>query len=110
MTTFNKQDIVLVPFPFSELSFSKKRPALVLAYIASRDELICLMLTSTTKVDAFVDIPINNLEGTGLPKPTVARTSRLFTLKGYMVVKRIGKLNYNDYEKITNKIVQTIKR
>ena len=67
------------------------------------------MTTFTSKVDASVDISINNLQGTGLPKPTVARTSRLFTLKGYLVVKRMGKLNDKDYEKITNKIVQTIK-
>ena len=97
MTTYNQRDIVLVPFPFSELTYAKKRPALVLASIPVRDELICMMLTSSKNIDYSVDIPIDSLAGTGLPKPTVARTSRLFTLKNSMVVKRMGQMHDSDY-------------
>ncbi len=48
MTTYNKKDIILVPFPFSELTYAKKRPALVLASIPSRDELIGMMLVQVS--------------------------------------------------------------
>ena len=83
MTVYEKKDIILVPFPFSELTSMKKRPALVLANIEHRSELICMMLTSTKNVDISVDLPIKIMTGTGLPKPTVARISRLFTLKAH---------------------------
>lgn len=73
MTVYEKRDIILVPFPFSELTSVKKRPALVLVNIKHRGELICMMLTSTRKIDASVDVPIDKMYGTGLPKPTVAR-------------------------------------
>jgi mRNA interferase MazF len=43
MTVYEKGDIILVPFPFSELTSMKKRPALVMASIEHRDELICMM-------------------------------------------------------------------
>ena len=109
MTTYNQKDIVLVPFPFSELTYAKKRPALILASIPARDELICMMLTSSKLIDQSVDIPIDSLDGTGLPKPTVARTSRLFTLKGSMVVKRLGQINDSAYAEIVNRIIQIIK-
>lgn len=109
MTTYNKKDIILVPFPFSELTYAKKRPALILANIPTRDELICMMLTSTKNTDPAVDIPIKNLTDTGLPKPTVARTSRLFTLKSSIVNKRIGKIADNEFNIIVDKLIQLLK-
>ena len=109
MTTYSKKDIILVPFPFSELTYAKKRPALILANIPTRDELICMMLTSTKNTDSLVDIAINNLAGTGLPKPTVARTSRLFTLKSSIVNKKIGKINDFEFNTIVDKLIQLLK-
>ncbi len=109
MTTYNKKDIILVPFPFSELTYAKKRPALILASIPTRNELICMMLTSTKDTDPAVDIPINNLAGTGLPKPTVARISRLFTLKSSIVNKKIGRINVFEFNTITDKLIQLLK-
>ena len=109
MTTYNKKDIILVPFPFSELTYAKKRPALILASIPTRNELICMMLTSTKKTDPVVDVAIDNLAGTGLPKPTVARTSRLFTLKSSIVNKRIGRINDIEYKTVIDKLMQLLK-
>ena len=109
MTTYNKKDVILVPFPFGELSYAKKRPALILASIPTRDELICMMLTSTKNTDPTVDIPINNLAGTGLPKPTVARTSRLFTLKSSIVNKKIGIINDFEFNTLVDKLIHLLK-
>ncbi len=72
MTAYKSMDVILVPFPFSDLAYSKKRPALVLVDIFDRDELICMMLTSTLSIDSQVDIPIKAIDKAGLPKPTVA--------------------------------------
>ncbi len=93
MTAYKCMDVILVPFPFSDLSYSKKRPALVLVDIPDRDELICMMLTLTLSIDSQIDIPIKALDKAGLPKPTVARLSRLFTLKQSLVSKKAG-VNY----------------
>ncbi len=41
MEKFIKGDVVVMPFPFSELSGSKKRPALVLADLPGDDILLC---------------------------------------------------------------------
>lgn len=46
MGRFIKGDILVVPFPFSDLSQSKKRPALVIANIEEGNDLILSQITS----------------------------------------------------------------
>lgn len=109
MTIYKRKDIIFVPFPFSELNYQKKRPALVMASLSSRDELICLMLTSTKQTDFSVDVSLKKLNKTGLPKPTVARTSRIFTFKSSLVIKKIGIVNDDDFRTITDKVIKLLK-
>lgn len=47
-----KGDVVVLPFPFSDLSSSKKRPALVIANLKG-DDLILTQITSQTKKDSY---------------------------------------------------------
>ncbi len=77
---------------------------MVLVEIPGRDELICMMLTSTLSIDQKVDIPIKDIKFAGLPKPTVARTSRLFTLKPNLVIKKLGQVDENEFDKIIQKL------
>jgi len=105
MTAYKRGDVILVPFPFSDLPYSKRRPALILVDIPDREELICMMLTSTLSIDHQVDVMIEDVNSAGLPKPTVARLSRLFTLKQSLVSKRLGVLNDKEFAAIVNKLV-----
>ena len=52
MAGFVKGDVVVIPFPFSDLSGSKKRPALVLADLPGDDILLCQITSQQTK-DSF---------------------------------------------------------
>lgn len=46
MTTFNPRDVVLIPFPFSDLSGTKNRPALIIAVAREKGEdYVGMMLT-----------------------------------------------------------------
>jgi len=48
MAAFIKGDVVVIPFPFSDLSGSKKRPALVLADLPGNDILLCQITSQQT--------------------------------------------------------------
>ena len=104
MTTYKSGDVILLPFPFSDLSSSKKRPAGVLATIPHRKELILVMLTSTKNVDHLVDYQINNTQKAGLREVTYARTSRLITVKDRLVIRKLGELDNEDFGTILSKI------
>ena len=56
MERFVKGDVVVIPFPFSYLSASKRRPALVVADLGGNDVILC-QITSVTRNDRF-SIPL----------------------------------------------------
>lgn len=110
MTNYKSGDVVLLEFPFSDLSGSKKRPAGVLASIPHRKELIVIMLTSTKKVDAVVDYQIKNTRKAGLRDITYARISRLFTIKEGIALRKLGELEDTEFRVIVNKVISIIKK
>jgi len=60
MGKFVKGDVVVVPFPFSDLSASKKRPALVVATLTGDDVILC-QITSKTINDSYA-VPFANAD------------------------------------------------
>ena len=79
MTSFNSGDIILVPFPFTDQSASKKRPAVIIssqAYNAKRPDLIIMAVTSQIKPTSIIgEVIIKDWEEAGLlsawPKPII---------------------------------------
>ena len=66
MEEFVKGDIVVVPFPFSDLSTFKRRPAFVLAQLPGPDIILC-QITSKQKEDGFaVELKISDFKSGGL--------------------------------------------
>ena len=95
-TNFKRGDIVLIPFPFTDLSSSKQRPALVVSsdsLNAASDDVLVAAITSQiapklTSVEFM--IPLQVLPACGLPKPSVVRLTKLAALHRQLVIKRIG--------------------
>ena len=64
MATFVKDDVVVIPFPFSDLTHAKRRPALIVAAL-SGDDLILCQITSQKVRDSYAILLENSDFETG---------------------------------------------
>ncbi|PIU64271.1 MAG: type II toxin-antitoxin system PemK/MazF family toxin [Armatimonadetes bacterium CG07_land_8_20_14_0_80_40_9] len=106
MTNYKQQDIVLVNFGFSEETGTKKRPALIISsdnYHQSRQEIIIMAITSNIKRVLFGDTKIEQWEEAGLLYPSLV-TGIIRTIKDNMIVRKLGTLLPQDFQKVQKNI------
>jgi mRNA interferase MazF len=85
-------DIVVIPFPFSDLSSTKKRPALVLALLPDDDVLLC-QITSRTRGDtSTIEIGEGDFLYGRLPVASYVRCGKLFAASSSIVERTTGRL------------------
>ncbi len=109
MEKFVKGDVVVVPFPFSDLSQSKRRPTLVIAPLEG-DDAILYQITSKTVKDAYA-IPIDDTDFSSgsLKQPGNIRPNRLFTADSHIILYRVGSIKLEKLAEIVDKVVEIIK-
>ena len=108
--TYNSWDVVTVPFPFTDKTAAKKRPALILnksEYQCKTGHLILLMITSANNSSWYSDIQIEDLNLVGLKNPSVIRF-KMFSLDERLIIKKIGNLSEPDKQKVKEQILGTI--
>ena len=92
-------DIVLVPFPFTDQSATKRRPAVVVSsasYNATRPDVILMAVTSQVReTPGFAEVRIADWEGAGLLKASAIKAV-ILTLERGLVVRRLGALAEED--------------
>lgn len=97
--SFDRFDVVVVPFPFTDSAAAKRRPALVLSqgktFNTPAGHSVMAMVTSAKNSDWPLDVDITDLAGAGLPAPSIVRM-KLFTLDHRFVLRRAGKLAPTD--------------
>jgi mRNA interferase MazF len=87
-----KGDVVVVPFPFTDLSQAKRRPALVVASLRGDDLILC-QVTSHALRDAYaVPVGQQDFETGTLRQDSNVRPNRLFTADEHIVLYRVGRL------------------
>ena len=97
--TYDRYDVVVVPFPFTDKAQEKRRPALVLSTAKSFNKVaghsVMAMITSAKNAPWPLDVKIEDLSRAGLPAPSVVRM-KLFTLDHRFVVAKCGILADRD--------------
>ena len=108
MGRFVKGDVVVAPFPYSDLSSTKRRPALVIAPLVGDDVILC-QITSRTIADQYaVAISPKNFTSGGLSQASNVRPNRLFTADTNIILYRAGILAPAKVEEVVTKIIQII--
>lgn len=99
MTVYNFGDVILVPFPFTDLQQSKQRPAVIVSsarYHAERPDLILMAVTSQVRSPpAFGETVLRDWQAAGLLKPSVIKPV-LATLDQQLARKTLGRLSETD--------------
>ena len=97
-----KGDILLITFPFTDLSSSKLRPAVVLAE-TNLDLTVCFVTTQLGWQEA-TDVPLNPTSTNGLRKPSLVRTSKIATLDRSLAKGLLGKLSDAELSYLNTKL------
>ncbi len=93
MEEFVKGDIVVVPFPFSDLSSIKRRPAYVLAQLSGPDVILC-QITSKQKDDpTAIELKIADYNSGALGLVSFIRPSRIFTAEKSIIQYKVGSVH-----------------
>ncbi|MEZ4884266.1 MAG: type II toxin-antitoxin system PemK/MazF family toxin [Chitinophagales bacterium] len=97
-------DIVVVPFPFSDLSGSHRRPALIVATLQGDDVVLC-QITGQNRSDRYAVLLSNSdFEEGSLNRSSNIRTNRLFTASNNIIAYKVGKLNHQKRIEVKQKI------
>ena len=105
---FEQMNILVVPFPFTDLSGLKQRPVLVLSsneYNRKTKDIVTCGITSNLK-DAAYSVLITNddLKEGRIPARSRIKVDKLFTLEQGIVRKKVAKVSENVFEMVKDKL------
>lgn len=108
---FNAFDVVVVPFPFTDRTTGKRRPALVLSdaqtFNRQVGQAVMAMITSAKNSEWPLDIEIRDLDSAGLPSASIIRM-KLFTLDEQLIIRKAGTLAVSDQERVIEALHQLL--
>jgi mRNA interferase MazF len=87
------EELLLVPFPFTDLSATKRRPVLPLTGPDGYGDFIALPVTSRAQTQHGVRLTSADLLEGALPMQSWIRTDRIVTLNASLVVKSVGRVS-----------------
>ena len=107
-----QRDIILIPVPFSDLSTSKRRPAIVISnspYNIHNDDVICCAITSNPRNYAgCVPITYSDLESGDLKYESQIKPTKVFTLNKNLIIKSLAKLNIEKSREVIRNLNSSI--
>jgi mRNA interferase MazF len=110
MGSFASGQVILLPFPYSDLSASKLRPALVLAQ-AGKDDWVLCQITSNPYADPLaVELLNTDFVLGGLQRVSYARPGKLFTAHESLFRRTAGTLNQIAYQRVVDTLVGMLQR
>ena len=105
MVTPATGEVVLFPFPFSDLSQSKVRPAVCLADAGRGDWVLCQITSSPYGDPAAVPLDAPDFASGGLLVASFARPGKLFTANAAIIVRSVGRLNDVAFQRVLDAVL-----
>jgi mRNA interferase MazF len=103
-----KGDIVVTPFPFSDLSENKIRPAMVLSKRPINNEIVVAFISSSIDSKNIYDVKVKKDELNKLNKDSVIRCSKISTLHKGVILGKMGRLSSGYIKKVDTKLIKML--
>ncbi|MBI4823463.1 MAG: type II toxin-antitoxin system PemK/MazF family toxin [Nitrospirae bacterium] len=108
MAGFIKGDVVVVPFPFSDLTQAKRRPALVITALEGDDLILCQITSQSVKDNYAISLDDKDFETGSLKQSSNVRPNRLFTADNHIVLYKVGNLTAEKLKEIIKRVIEII--
>lgn len=103
MPSYSKNEIVLVRYPFSDLTSAKVRPAIIVNAPHASQDILIVPLTSRTTGLLTGEFVLANWKEAGLNVETAVKRG-IFTIHEKLVLKSVGRLLTGDAEKLESSL------
>ena len=111
-TKYKQREIILVPFPYSDLSSSKRRPVLIVFnddYNQNFQDVVVCVITSNLHKDAYsVELENEDLEIGVLPESSVVKAHKLFTIHQSKIIRKFSVVKDEYFDEVASKIKHLI--
>ena len=109
MGSFASRQVILLSFPFSDLSASKLRPALVLADVGKGDWVLCQITSNPYADPSAIELNAPDFSTGGLQRVSYARPGKLFTAHETLFQRAAGTLTPVRHRQVVEAIIGILK-
>jgi mRNA interferase MazF len=109
MATFVKGDVVVVPFPFSDLSNAKRRPALVIAKLPRNDLILCMITSQSGNGQYTTAISDQDFTTGRLNRNSFVKANRIFTANAKLIAYKAGSLSSSKLEEVISNVINILR-
>lgn len=110
MGRFVKGEVVVVPFPFTDLQKAKRRPAFVLTALEGEDYILCQITSRAIRDQDAIALANNDFVLGGLRQESHARPNRLFTADRSIILYSVGKVSREEIAEIIDRAIAILRR
>jgi len=110
MERFVKGDVIVMPFPYSDFSGAKKRPAIVIATLKG-DDVILSQITTVRRTDEnLTNLSKKDFKTGHLNRDSFINMSQIFTADKSRINYKVGKVNNSKIKEIEQKLCEIFTR
>ena len=110
MERFVKGDVVVLPFPYTDFSGAKKRPAVVIANIKGQNIILAQITTNQRNDEDLISLRKKDFSSGSLNSDSFIMASLIFTADSSRVSYRAWKIKFEKVKEVQNKLIEVFTR
>jgi mRNA interferase MazF len=109
---YKQRDIILIPFPYTDLTETKQRPAIIVSnnnYNDTLDDVVVCAVTSKFQRDEFcIELLDKDLDYGNLPEVSFVKAHKLLTIHKSKIIKKYSRVKEDYFSTIQDRIADLI--